>query len=85
MNDIPHTDADRFRKMAERIDHNVEFSTFGGAAVICPPGGAGEPIEVLLLDSRGDAAQFWSTIQSRISIILSELQDRQQVAGGFRR
>ena len=68
-----------FTDMAARIDHN-EGSTFGGACVIVPPKDAGKQIEVLMLDSEGDAAQFWSTISSRITIILEDLREQTQRA-----
>lgn len=70
---VPPTDASRFQKMAERIEHNAN-STFGGAAVIVPPADGGDPIEIMLLDSRGDVAQFWSTLKTRIDIRIAELQ-----------
>lgn len=77
------TDADRFHKMGERITHNIEISQFGGAAVIVPP--QGEPIEVLILDSQGDVAQFWGTIQTRIQLVLQQLQDQRAMGFGVKR
>lgn len=73
-----------FHKMGERITHNAEVSQFGGAAVIIPPGG-GEPIEVLILDSQGDVAQFWGTIQTRIQLVLQQLQDQRAMGFGVKR
>lgn len=79
------TDADRFRQMADRIDHNVEASKFGGAAVIVPPTASGveQPIELLMLDAHGDPAQFLSTLLTRIQIMLREIEDRQRMTQGF--
>lgn len=77
----PPTDADRFHKMGERIAHNAGVSQFGGAAVIIPPGG-GEPIEVLILDSQGDVAQFWGTIKGRIAMVLQNLEDQAKMGFG---
>ena len=78
MNDLveraPNVAADRFRTMAQAIDHNAG-ETFGGAAVIIPPANGGEPIELLILDLKADPAQFWSTIKTRIEIKLAELDD----------
>lgn len=71
-----------FAEMAQAIEHNAG-QAFGGAAVIVPPANSGETVSVLMLDSRGDAAQFWSTIQTRIQVILRDLEERQRVAGNF--
>ena len=68
--------SDRYRLMADRLDHNAD-AQFGGCAVIIPPPGGGDPIELLMLDSRGDPAQFWATIQTRIQIVLEGLKERQ--------
>ena len=74
--------SDRFRTMAAAIDHNAN-STFGGAAVIIPPDNSGSPIELLMLDAQANPAQFWSTIKSRIDIILAELDEKQRNLTGF--
>jgi hypothetical protein len=73
-----------FEAMKDRIVHNAG-STFGGAAVIVPPEGGGEPIELLMLDAKGDPAQFWGSIASRIQIVLANLQDQQRNQVGFGR
>jgi hypothetical protein len=72
-------EGERFRIMAERIDHNIKADYhFGGAAVIVPPAGSGieKPIELLILDDNADPAQFLSTIVTRIQIMLREIEDR---------
>lgn len=71
-----------FSKMAERVKHNVD-SKFGGAVVIIPP--SGDPIELLMLDAAGDQAQFWSTILTRIQVVMQNLQEKERVAGVFGR
>lgn len=73
-------ESDRFRQMADRIDHNKD-STFGGAAVIVPPQNGGEPVVVLVLDEKGDPAQFWGTILTRAQLEVSRLTERQRVQG----
>ena len=78
------TNADRFRKMAERIDHNNDAG-FGGACVFIPPQGMGDPIEVLILDNAGDPAQFYSTVATRLQIALDKLQGQNQAAQAFGR
>lgn len=80
----PPTDADRFANMAKRIEHNTE-SVFGGAFVICVPGGQVDPLEALILDSKGDAAQFLMVLQAKIQAVLAELQDRERQRTPFGR
>ena len=75
--------AERFRLMAARIDLNADTSRFGGAVVIIPPEGGGEAIEILMLDSTANAAQFFGQIQTRITIQVQEAQERARIAQGF--
>ena len=74
--------AERFMLMATRIERNPQ--EFGGACVIVPPAG-GNPIEFLLIDTKGDMAQFYSTIMTKIQVQLEELKSQQQVVQGFGR
>ena len=53
--------ANRFRKMADLIEANKDFP-FGGAFVMVPPQDL-ETVEILVLDTRQSAAQFYSTIE----------------------
>jgi len=78
------SDAQRFRAMADRIDHNTE-STFGGGFVIVPPQQGGEAMEALILDTRADPVQFFMLLQAKIQNVLEDLKDRQRMAGGIRR
>ena len=82
----PDGHSERYRLMADRIDHNAD-ATFGGAVVIIPPAGGGDPIELLILDAQGNPGQFWATIMSRIQITLEDLKAKQQqpFGGGMRR
>lgn len=72
------------RKMADHLDRNKE-SPFGGCAVIIPPSFP-ETIELLILDSKGDAAQFLATVATRIQNMVTELavMAKQQQAFGQR-
>jgi len=72
--------AEPFRVMAERIEHN-DSASFGGAAVIMPPGG--QPIELLLLDPNADAAQFLATIATRIQVLVKEIENQQRMQQGY--
>lgn len=77
--------AEHFRRMAARIEHNAQ-ETFGGAVVIVPPVGGGDAIEFLVLGSKPDLAQFYSTVQTKITLALSEIQEKQQnLASAFGR
>jgi hypothetical protein len=58
-----------FDVMAQNIVHNAG-KPFGGACVIVPPEGGGDPIEFFTIDESADPAQFWSTIMSRIQIVV---------------
>jgi hypothetical protein len=77
--------SDRFRAMADAIDLNVG-KPFGGAVVIIPPGDD-VPIEMLILDSREDGLQFYSTIKTMAEVAYNNLLVKQQqnkVFGGLR-
>ena len=78
------SNADYFRKMADRIDHNKDAG-FGGACVFIPPQGMGEPLEILILDSAVEGAQFYSTVATRLQIALEKLQSQNQMAGTYGR
>ena len=86
MSDEPQipTNAERFRKMADRIELNKE-SGFGGACVISPPQGAGDPIEILMLDNSADLAQFFSTVATRVQRAVDEASNNSALASGFGR
>ena len=73
-----------FEVMAERISRTTDMPC-GGAAVIVPPEGAGEPIEILVLDASADPAQFWANLVSRIQIQVQKLDDVRRVGMAFGR
>lgn len=62
----------------------AENAPFGGAFVIVPP--TGDPMEVLILDSRQDAGQFWGILQAKCAMALREidLANNQAAFGGRR-
>jgi len=82
MSDEAQSLAQRFDAMSERIKHN-ELAPFGGACVIVPPENGGEPIELLMLDASADPAQFWSTIATRLQIVLKNLEDSRRTGQAF--
>ncbi len=74
------TDAQRFATMAKQIEHNTG-SKFGGAFVIVPPDGAGDPMEALILDTTGNPAQFLMLLQAKIAHALEEISSRERSLG----
>lgn len=82
------TSADRFRKMADRIDLNREDG-FGGACVIIPPAGTGaNPIEILIVlpaGGVGDLVQFFSMVSSRVEREINEASNQAALASGYGR
>jgi hypothetical protein len=74
--------SDILRRMADIVDRN-KGAVFGGLAVVIPPGANMATVETLILDSQGDAAQFFSTLQTRLTILLAELQASSRMNQGF--
>ena len=74
----------RFRAMADSIERN-EGGSFGGAFVIIPPEGGGDPIETLILDSKQDLAQFWNAVITKCQIMLPDVEQKQRAGQGFGR
>ena len=78
------SNADRLRRMADRIDHNAD-SPFGGVCVIIPPVAGGNPIEFMLLDPSVDPAQFWSAIVTKVKFELEHAEaERRRIMGSIR-
>jgi hypothetical protein len=72
--------SEKFTEMAARIEHN-QPAEFAGAAVIVPPAGGGEPIEILILDKSADSAvQFWATIMARGKQVLEAVDQERDRA-----
>lgn len=69
---IAKADSICFHAMGYRIEANDKES-FGGAYVILPPGNR-PPIEVLVLDSQQDAAQFFMLLQAKIKTALDQIE-----------
>ena len=89
--------SDKFRKLADQIDKNVEMPTpveggppvsaapenFGGAFCIVGPNG--ESIERLILDSDKDVSQFWGNLKVKAEIMLAELNEKDRTGQAFGR
>ena len=76
--------ADRFRAMADKMELNAG-AAFGGAFVVIPPLGGGDPFETLVLDSEQDPVLFYQLLQSRITTILNKLDTTSRQGQAFRR
>ena len=76
--------AERFRSMADKMDTNAG-GAFGGAFVVIPPLGGGDPFETLVLDSEQDPVLFYQLLQSRITTILNKLDTTSRQGQAFRR
>lgn len=87
MNDEPPKQpsaADRFRKMAERLDHNAADG-FGGCFLIIPPVDGGEVIDTLILDTRQSAVQFWVLLKTKCEDEIIRLDAGGRAQQAFRR
>lgn len=73
-----------FDRMSKLLAEN-KTAGFGGAAVIVfPQTGATtpiEPIELLILDGKGDVAQFLATLVTRLEMVKQEINTSQQAFG----
>ncbi len=76
--------ADRFRKMADRIEKNAA-EPFAGVALIVPPGDGAGSVELLKLDPTPDGAIFWGEIRSKADEAVADLQHQARQNTGFRR
>lgn len=83
--------SDRFRRMADQIDHNATGS-FAGAYVIVPPALMDEgavalfpPIEVLVLDTSQSPVQFLQMLSSKVAIALEHVKAQEARAAGYGR
>lgn len=73
-----------FDKMSTLLKSNLAAG-FGGAAVIVFPqtGSATpiEPLDLLILDSKGDLAQFIATLVTRLEMVKEEINTSQRTFG----
>ena len=83
--------SDRFRRMADQIDHNATGS-FAGAYVIVPPHlqdvGAAElfpPIEVLVLDTSQSPVQFLQMLSAKVAVALEQVRAQEAQSQGYGR
>lgn len=72
--------ADKFKSMSERITSNLGAG-FGGALVIIPSDG--DPLEMLILDSKHNPTLFWSNVKTMAEIALAELANPNATGRGL--
>ncbi len=73
--------AQELREMADRMEKNAD-GNFGGAFVVIDP--AGNVVKTLIIDSKQDAAQFWSILKTKCDMALGSLDEAIRQSRGFR-
>jgi len=73
-----------FDAMAKRVRHNQD-STFGGCFVIVPPESGGDAMDTLILDNKGNPAQFWMILQARSKMELEKLEAQERLGQSYGR
>jgi hypothetical protein len=73
-----------FAAMVEHVRRN-DVARFGGAFVVVPPKGAGDVLEVLILDPHQEPAQFWSILKTKAEMALAALDEEQRRQRAFGR
>ena len=71
---------DPFDRMSQLLVAN-QATTFGGACVIVFPevnGAQLDPIELLILDSKGSLAQFVATLSTRLAMLKDEMEAKER-------
>ena len=83
---VPATNelSERFRRMADRLDHN-QTDPFGGCFLIVPPKEGGEAIETLILDANQDPSQFWILLKSKCDHQIALLDNKSRSNQAFGR
>lgn len=66
--------AQRFDDMAARIRNNGT-ETFGGAFLVVPPSGTGEPVDLLMF-STTNPGHFWMMVKAHVDEQYKLLQER---------
>ncbi len=72
------------RRLADTIE-KMDADAFGGVAAIVPPQDGGDPIELLIVDPKKNAAQFYATIKTRLETQLDDLNTTMRSQQAFRR
>lgn len=67
-----------FDQMAVQIRLNKD-GNFGGAFVLVPPVGFGQPIDGLLLNSSNTALMFWANLKQVVDDTIRQLAEQQRM------
>ena len=71
--------ASTFERMAATIRLNKD-NNFGGAFVLVPPPGFGEPVESIVLNSDNAKLQFWANLKMIVDQTFVALKEQQELA-----
>ncbi|MFA5902027.1 MAG: hypothetical protein WC829_23260 [Hyphomicrobium sp.] len=74
------TIATGFDQMAAQIRLN-KAGNFGGAFVLVPPVGMGQPVQGLILNSSNAAMMFWANLKIIVDDTLIQLKEQQRLQG----
>lgn len=67
-----------FDEMAAKIRLNKD-DNFGGAFVLVPPPGFGQPIDGLILNSSNAAMMFWANLKLMVDDTMVQLKEAQRM------
>ena len=70
-----------FRAMADRIER-ADVAEFGGAYLIAPPDGGGEPVDGLAISATPKPASFWATLSGEIDVAVATLKANEEMKRG---
>lgn len=72
--------ATAFDQMAAQIRLN-KGGNFGGAFVLVPPVGFGQPVDGLILNSANAAMMFWANLKIIVDDTLVQMKEQQRLQG----
>lgn len=72
--------AQLFDRMAARVRLNKD-SEFGGAFVLVPPTGFGDPVDSLLLNTPNASLMFWHHLKSICDQTIKTMEAQQRFSG----
>ena len=67
-----------FDQMAASIRRNAS-DNFGGAFVLVPPAGVGDPVASLILNSANAKLQFWGNLKNIVDQTVTQLLEAQRL------
>lgn len=67
-----------FDQMAAKIRLNKD-DNFGGAFVLVPPVGFGQPVDGLILNSSNAAMMFWANLKLIVDDTMAQMKEQQRL------